>query len=125
MLKKGLIILELTFVFFLTILFSKPTITKAKPVTDADVVQHFETKDHEELIISYVLEDKKELFFKTTTENAIDIQALKKELGAQKIEEITSEEIKVTLDNPDKIDFKMLLTNKKRFYTDCTRLQPQ
>jgi hypothetical protein len=52
----------LCLLYFLSILFLcfKPTTTvKAAPMTDADVAEQYQHKENTELIISYVLEEKK------------------------------------------------------------------
>lgn len=86
------------------------------PMTEADLVDIMDQKNHKELTISYILEEKKELILKTDQEKMIDVEALKKELGDDKVkEDPDKKELTLTLDNPDKIDFKVLVNNKKPF----------
>lgn len=65
--KKSLLLLILIGSFLL--LFSTTSVkaeTTDTPLTDADIAQVFPHKDNTEIIISYVLEDQKELVLKTT-----------------------------------------------------------
>lgn len=88
----------------------------SKPITDADVVKINENPDNTELIVSYVLEDKKDLIFKTSEANVIDLAALKEELGSDKVKiDSDKKEVTVTLDQPNKIDFVLKIDNKKPF----------
>lgn len=90
--------------------------TENEPVTSAGLETIVENKDNTEVTISYVLEDKKDLILKTDQEKVIDIEALKKDLGAEKVSnEADNKELRVTLDNPDAIDFKMYVDKEKPF----------
>lgn len=115
--KKQIFIL--TTIFFLLFSLTPTTTIQAdtkEPMTEADLVDVIDQKNHHELTISYVLEDKKELILKTDVDKVIDLEALKKELGADKVtEDSEKKELKLALDNPDKIDFKVLVDNKKPF----------
>lgn len=82
--------------------------TENQPVTSAGLETIIEQEEDNEVTISYVLEDKKELVLRTDQEEMIDLEALKEELGADNVQPTDSkQEIVVTLDNPDLIDFKL------------------
>lgn len=89
--------------------------TDENPVTSAGLETIVEQKNDTEATISYVLEDKKDLVLKTDQENVINIDALKEELGSEKVNSINEQETVVTLDDPDSIDFKMYVDKEKPF----------
>jgi len=105
--------ISIAFLCFKTTVKAEPI---TNPITDADITDITNEKDFDEVTISYVLEDKKELILKSSEKDVIDLNALKSELGEANIK-INSEknEIKINLDKPDKIDFKILVNNKTPF----------
>lgn len=109
----------LCLLYFLSILFLcfNPTTTvKAAPMTDADVAEQYQHKENTELIISYVLEEKKELILKTDVKDMLDIDALKEELGESNVT-VDNEKLEttVTLNKPNTNSFKLFVNNKKPF----------
>ncbi|APU71309.1 hypothetical protein BI355_0990 [Companilactobacillus crustorum] len=86
-------------------------------ISDADIVDVLYGNDEEyELTISYVLEADKKLILKTSEEKVVDIQKLEKEIGKSNVEQNSDKnEITLTLDDPDKFDFKLFVTKKKPF----------
>lgn len=114
--KKSLLLLILIGSFLL--LFSTTSVkaeTTDTPLTDADIAQVFPHKDNTEIIISYVLEDQKELVLKTTEKNVLDIDTLKKELGEDNVlPDSEKNETIVKLDSKN-ISFKLFVDNQKPF----------
>lgn len=114
--KKSLLLLIL--ISSLLLLFSTTSVKAAAadtPMTDADISQVFPHKDNTEIIVSYVLEDQKELILKTTEKDVLDIEALKKELGEDNVlNDAEKNETIVKLD-PKKISFKLFVDNQKPF----------
>ena len=102
------------------ILFScaKTTTIKAQEekVTTADISQIFQHKNNNEIVISYILEAEKELIVKTSEDKVIDLDALKNELGEDKINSNAEQnEFKLKLDKPDGLSFRLLTNNEKPF----------
>jgi len=92
------------------------TTTMAETTTDADIATVKPNPDNTELTISYILDTKKELLLKTTEADVIDLNSLRKEIGSNNVvEDSAHKEFKLTLDDPSKIDFKLLVNNKKPF----------
>ena len=118
--KKTSPILGLIFTLSIMLLGLTSTVVKAENAadltSDADIATLQTNPDNTELTISYVLDAKKELHLKTTEANVIDMAALRKEIGEKNIvEDSKHQEFKLTLDDPNKIDFKLLVDNKKPF----------
>lgn len=116
--RKNIILIGLTttFLSLLSLCFTSTITVNANPITDADVVEVHENTTYTELVVSYILEDKPELTFKTSEADVINLTALEAELGVNKVK-MNSEktEVTVTLDKPDSIDFKLQISNKKVF----------
>ncbi|GAB5055959.1 hypothetical protein COSHB9_03460 [Companilactobacillus alimentarius] len=96
----------------------KPTSINAaeEKLTDADIAEVYPHKNNTELIVSYILEEKKELILKTNEENVIDLESLEREIGSDKIlVDSDKKEFKLTLDKPETISFKLFVNNQKPF----------
>lgn len=90
--------------------------TGENPITSADLETIVEQENDTEATISYVLEDKKNLILKTDQAAVLNIDALKEELGAEKVDQKNELETVVTLDDPDAIDFKLHVDKEKPFF---------
>lgn len=114
--KKISLLCLLSFLSILFLCFKTTTTVKAAPMTDADIAEQYQHKENTELVISYVLEEKKELILKTDIKDVLDIEALKKELGENKVK-VDNEKLEttVTLDKADSNSFKLFVNNKKPF----------
>ncbi|MHC6119740.1 hypothetical protein ACYT32_05480 [Companilactobacillus sp. FL22-3] len=100
--------------------------TANEPITDAGLDSIVDKKDNAEVIITYLLEDKKELHLKTDQKDVIDSSSLEKELGTEKVKENSEKnEIKLTLDDPNKASFKMNVDHEKPFLLTVTDANEQ
>ena len=97
--------------------------TEETPATSVGIETIIDQKDNTEVTLSYALDNQKEVILKTDQENMIDVNLLKEELGADKVKEDSNKkELTLTLDDPEKIDFKMYVDKKTPFL--LTALQP-
>jgi len=96
------------------------TTAKAEAIIDktsnVDIAQLYEHKDNTELILSYVLENKKQITLKTSEAKMIDFKALQEELGESKVKiDDDQKTVQLTLDDPNRLDFKLFVDNKSPF----------